>query len=70
MGMGWGMGFFWFVGIAILILIIWTAIKGINSGNSNRVEKKSALDILKERYAQSEINKEEFEEKKNIITEL
>lgn len=70
MGMGFGMGFFWFIGIAILILIIWTVVKGTNNRNSNSAGKKSALDILKERYARSEINKEEFYEKKKIITEL
>jgi uncharacterized membrane protein len=35
-------------------------------GGQNR-QSKSALEILEERYARSEINKEEFEEKKREL---
>lgn len=62
---GWGMGFpmmilFWG---AVIIFIIW-AIQGSRNSNKN---EKSALDILKERYAKGEITKEEFEQKKKDI---
>jgi putative membrane protein len=74
---GWGGG--WFGGILMMIfwiliivgvvfLIRWLAqsTKGHSSpgstGSSNR-----ALDILKERYARGEINKQEFEEKKREL---
>lgn len=68
-GMGWGMGFSWLFGIVLLILIIWAVTKGLNSGqNDISTENKSALDILKERYARGEINKEEFEEKKHVLS--
>ena len=68
-GMGWGMGLSWILGIIVLIVIIWAITKSINAGqNSIPTEKKSALDILKERYARGEINKEEFEEKKHVLS--
>jgi putative membrane protein len=66
---GWGMGFGWLLGIVVLVVIIWVVTKGINAGqNPAPTEKKSALDVLKERYARGEINKEEFEEKKKVIS--
>ncbi|MCK3683773.1 SHOCT domain-containing protein [Maribellus sp. YY47] len=67
-GMSWGMGFGWLAGLVILVIIIWAVIKSINSGNSVPTERKSALDILKERYARGEINKDEFEEKKSVLS--
>ena len=71
-GAGWGMGFgglymilFWVVIIvAVVMLVKWLA------GGSSRIDlprEKSALDILKERYARGEIGKEEFEQKKRDL---
>jgi putative membrane protein len=64
MNNGWGMGFGWIIGLFVLIAIIWIIFKTINQNNKPAQLDKSALDILKERYASGEINKEEFEEKK------
>ena len=67
-GWGWGLGggimmlLFWAV---IILLIVW-AIKKFN-GPSNDHVNLSAPDILKERYAKGEINKEEFESKKKDL---
>ena len=71
-GSGWGMGFggifmilFWVVIIvAVVMLVKWLA------GGSSRIDlprEKSALDILKERYARGEIGKDEFEQKKRDL---
>lgn len=67
-GMSWGMGFGWLIGLAVLVLLIWTVTRSVNSGNSVPEERKSALDILKERYARGEINKEEFEDRKSVLS--
>ena len=69
-GMGWGMGLGWILGIAILVLIIWAIVKIVNSNTSvSSGSRKTPLDILKERYAKSEISKEEYEEKRRVLSE-
>lgn len=68
-GMGWGMGFGWLFGITLIVVLIWAFTRGINTGHhSFQEEKKSALDILKERYARGEIDKDEFEEKEHFLS--
>jgi putative membrane protein len=65
---GWGMGLGWIIGLAALVLIIWLIVKIANQNDSQRqLGGKSALDILKERYARGEISKEEYKEKRNDI---
>ncbi|MBN2481539.1 MAG: SHOCT domain-containing protein [Bacteroidales bacterium] len=65
---GWGMGWGWIVGLIILVAVIWFAAKAFNSNRTTNLSRqKSALDILKERYAKGEISKEEYEEKKRDI---
>jgi putative membrane protein len=65
---GWGMGWGWITGLAVLVLIVWLIVKITSQNGSQRqLGSKSALDILKERYARGEISKEEFKEKRNDI---
>ena len=68
-GFGMGMGWWWIIGIVVLIAIIWPVSQRFNRNNSAtpREPGKTALDILKERYARGEINKQEFEERKRDI---
>ena len=68
-GMGFGMGLWWIVGIILIVIIVWVVIKMISQANHSRHHQgnKSALDILKERYARGEIDKEEFEERKRNL---
>lgn len=54
--------------VLIVVLAVWGASvlkkeKGLGFGNS----RESALDILKQRYARGEIDKEEFDEKKRDL---
>lgn len=76
--MGWGYGG-WLMGI--INIIFWIAvivgvvylIKFISSSSKQSTQETkrgdSALDILRERYAKGEINREEFEEKKKVLKE-
>lgn len=66
--MGWFGGglmmvVFW---VLVIALIVWIA-RSVGSGANPRPDSK-ALDILKERYAKGEINKEEFETKKKDLS--
>lgn len=64
-GMGWGMGFGWILGPIVIGVLIWVIGRVVSQNNEfNRPGDKSALDILKERYARGEISREEFEAKK------
>ncbi|HEY4495863.1 MAG TPA: SHOCT domain-containing protein [Candidatus Paceibacterota bacterium] len=66
--MGWfGGGFmmllFW---AAVIIFVVWL-VREVSGRNNEKPNSNSALEILKERYAKGEINKEEFEAKKKDI---
>ncbi len=67
---GWGFGGSFIMIIflvAIIFFIVWL-VKEMKGGNSSDAPRfKSALDILKERYAKSEIDQKEFEEKKKDL---
>lgn len=68
--MGWGgwiLSFLWWLFIIFsFIVLIRYLLK--NVAGSEKSPSKSALDILKERYAKGEIGKKEFEEiKKELV---
>ncbi|MFO8235012.1 MAG: SHOCT domain-containing protein [Bacteroidales bacterium] len=58
----------WIIGLIVIGVIIWLVIRMTTQGNIvNSPGEKSALDILKERYARGEIDKEEFEDRKQNL---
>ena len=66
----WSMGGFMGLGwVLILIAIgvgVWFLMREPLSG-AGQTERRSALEILKERYARGEIQREEFEQKKRDL---
>ena len=68
-GWGWGMGFGWIfmmlfwvlIVLGVVVLAKWLFSAGGSGGRSGG-SGKSALDILKERYARGEINREQYEQ--------
>ena len=51
---------------AVIIFVVWL-VREVSGRNNEKPNSNSALEILKERYAKGEINKEEFEAKKKDI---
>jgi putative membrane protein len=73
-GMGWFGGIFMIVFwiliiVGVVFLIKWLVQSTKEHSSSGRRESSGrALDILKERYARGEIDKQEFEEKKRDLS--
>ncbi|OFZ96506.1 MAG: electron transporter RnfE [Betaproteobacteria bacterium RIFCSPLOWO2_02_67_12] len=73
MGWGWGWGMLgavhmvlWWVLIVLGIAVLVKWLVGSPRGG-DRSGGRGALDILKERYARGEINKDEFEQKRRDL---
>ncbi len=68
MGGGIGMLLFW---LLIIVGAVWLisalSPRGVSSVGTAPAPSESPLDILKRRYANGEINKEQFEEMKNTL---
>ncbi|MFO8021470.1 MAG: SHOCT domain-containing protein [Perlabentimonas sp.] len=68
-GHGWGMGWGWIIALLILAALIWFIFRMVNQQNrSQDRSSQTPLDILKERYAKGEIDKDEYEERKNNLS--
>ena len=61
-GTGWMMIFWWLLIIALVVIVARALFTG-----TKRSEKETPLEILKRRYANGEIDKEEFEERKKDL---
>lgn len=68
-GFGWGIlgGFMMIIFWIVLISFIVWLVKGAKWKNMEHWHNDSAMNILKERYAKGEINKEEFDAKKKDL---
>lgn len=63
---GFGGGGIWLFWILLLVVAVWVI--RIATANGNDMNNgKTALDILKERYARGEIDQDEFEQKQRDL---
>ncbi|QDL36437.1 SHOCT domain-containing protein [Rhodoferax sediminis] len=73
-GQGWGgmgigmigMAIFWIL-VIVLIVVLVGRMLGFSGGRDKRQEK-TALDLLQERYAAGEIEREEYQQKKRDLS--
>ena len=76
-GWGWGHAIFGWVMMILfwggLILLIVLAVRWLGTGQAGQSTPppagKTALDILRERFARGEIDKDEFEERRRLLSE-
>ena len=71
--MGWMWGA-WGIGMMLMVLLFWALVivaivLGVRwlVGQPKGSQRDSALEILRQRYARGEINREEFEQKKRDL---
>ena len=62
-GGGWMMFFWWFLIIALVVIVV----RALISSNKQNTSTETPMEILKRRYANGEIDKEEFEERKKDL---
>jgi len=77
--MGYGGGYGWFIGplfmvvfVAVIVVIVVLLVRWIAAPPAHphaAPPGRTPLDILKERFARGEIDKEEFEERRRILGE-
>jgi putative membrane protein len=66
---GFGGGVMWIFLILLVVVILWAVKTTAGSGTNSAGKQKSALDILKERYAKGEIERGEFEQKRKDLSD-
>ena len=66
-GMEFGGSFMWLFWIVSIFLIVWAVKLAVGIGSRQEERGRSALDILKERYAKGEIDQAEFEQKRETL---
>jgi putative membrane protein len=64
---GLHMGLGWILILVVVAVVVWLLVRGPLSVSGSGAERPRALDILKERYARGEIDREEFEQKKRDL---
>jgi putative membrane protein len=66
---GFGGGMMWIFWILILIALVWFVVFAARQAGDSQKREKSALEILKERYAKGEIDRDEFKQMRDDLNQ-
>ena len=72
-GWMWGMHWLWWIfWVAVAALVIWALVSAVGGGRSDggpsgRPERESAEEALRRRYADGEIDEEEYRERLRVL---
>jgi putative membrane protein len=64
---GFGGGMMWIFWILILIALVWFVVFATRQTGDSQKRENSALEILKERYARGEIDRDEFKQMRDDL---
>jgi putative membrane protein len=65
---GFGMGFGWIFWLVLIAVVVWAIFRMTGSTQTGRSsDRRDPIQILKERYAKGEIEKDEFERMKREL---
>lgn len=64
--MAW-MGLWWLIGIAALLACVWIVLRAAAASSSAGPHTESPEQILKQRYARGEVDREEFQQRLNDL---
>jgi len=62
-GWGFGMGFGWLIPLLLIVVLVYY----INSNKSSKNEGLSARELLDRRYANGEIDEQEYKRKRDLL---
>ena len=63
----YGGGMMWIFWTLIIVALLWFVAFATRGGGTPSPNEKSALEVLKERYAKGEIDRDEFEQKQKDL---
>lgn len=68
-GFGFGMGLVWLLFLGLIVGGVVLAVRGSSDREDRGLRGRSALDVLDERFARGEIDREEYEERKRVLSD-